>query len=124
MQRIRSPFSSPPRSAPGTSFYNTPFPYASFSLTHPPRFLLFLLFSEIARVITDQLNAELEAAPKTFTVSRFVTLPHTEGCGMSSGSCEVYRHSLLLSFSFFTPSPSPPPPLYLLCTRTFIVVLC
>jgi len=55
-----------------------------------------LCSSEIARVLTDKLNEELAAAPEKFTVSRFVTLPHTEGCGMSSGSCEeIYRRTML-----------------------------
>ena len=45
-----------------------------------------LCSSQIARLIADRLNA-------TFTgnrgVSRFVALPHTEGCGVSSGASEA-----------------------------------
>jgi altronate dehydratase len=55
-----------------------------------------LCSSEIARVITGKLNSELSQAPEKFSVSRFVALPHTEGCGMSAGSCEdIYRRTML-----------------------------
>jgi altronate dehydratase len=55
-----------------------------------------LCSSEISRVITQKLNSELTEAPDKFTVSRFVALPHTEGCGMSAGSCEdIYRRTML-----------------------------
>jgi altronate dehydratase len=55
-----------------------------------------LCSSEIARVMADKLNEDLLKDPHAYTVSRFVTLPHTEGCGMSAGSCEdIYRRTML-----------------------------
>jgi len=55
-----------------------------------------LCSSEIARLIAQNLNSELEVSPGQFCVTRFVALPHTEGCGMSSGSCEeIYRRTML-----------------------------
>ena len=45
-----------------------------------------LCSSQIARLIADKLNASFAA---NRGVSRFVALPHTEGCGVSSGHSEA-----------------------------------
>jgi altronate dehydratase len=58
-----------------------------------------LCSGQIARLIAEKLNFHLaqksDGAEKP-RISRFVALPHTEGCGTSSGSGEVlYRRTLL-----------------------------
>ncbi len=45
-----------------------------------------LCSSQIARLIANKLNATFTGNPG---VSRFVALPHTEGCGVSSGASEA-----------------------------------
>ena len=45
-----------------------------------------LCSSQIARLIANRLNATFNDSPG---VSRFVALPHTEGCGVSSGHSEA-----------------------------------
>jgi len=90
---------SAPSSSP-TTFLGFPSPNqneASFATDQVALLLpTSLCSSEIARVLTDKLNAELESSRDSFSVTRFVTLPHTEGCGMSAGSCEeIYRRTML-----------------------------
>lgn len=59
-----------------------------------------LCSSQIAVLIANKLNEDLNAnsddqnSPNhvKYPVTKFVALPHTEGCGVSSGSCEVNNY--------------------------------
>ncbi len=54
-----------------------------------------LCSSQIARLIADRLNARWNSR-LDWPLSRFVALPHTEGCGVSSGPTEeLYTRTLL-----------------------------
>eukprot|EP01125_Pyxidicula_operculata_P004592 TRINITY_DN1730_c0_g1_i3.p1 TRINITY_DN1730_c0_g1~~TRINITY_DN1730_c0_g1_i3.p1 ORF type:complete len:898 (+),score=166.49 TRINITY_DN1730_c0_g1_i3:53-2746(+) len=55
-----------------------------------------LCSSQVAVLIAEKLNEKLKENSSISVVSRFVALPHTEGCGVSSGSSEsLYKRIVL-----------------------------
>ena len=57
-----------------------------------------LCSGQIAQMIAERLNAREVGHEKG--ISRFVSLPHTEGCGVSSGRSEEITRALLSDISF------------------------